>query len=133
MDVSEPEPSPSAYLAGRKLDISIPPLCTKKDRCVSPGAESLNGNTCNQPCASPGGNCNLRLPTCSDDDHLDTLNRKVSEIINRNCSPSPTNGNTDVLVGRQYSSETLDSQDQSWSEEDGDILETYNYSLRRRR
>ncbi|XP_049785230.1 mitogen-activated protein kinase kinase kinase 13 isoform X1 [Schistocerca cancellata] len=143
MDVSETETSPSACLANRKMatmtempkdsELRLPALDSTEERCPSPGAESLNGNSCRQPCSSPEPNSNIRLTTCSDDDHLDTLDRKVSEIVSRNRVPSPTNGNSEsVLVGRQYSSETLDSQDQSWSEEEGDTLDGYNYSLRRR-
>lgn len=88
--------------------------------CVESIAESINGNltltetnyelrsgveagVCSSPeptrDAENQSNGNERLKDCSDDDHLETLGRKVSEILNANRLISPVdNGNCDDLV-----------------------------------
>lgn len=88
---------------------------------------------------------------CSDDDNLDTLDRKVSAIVNANIYTdvlNTDNGNMteDILrihkqeiIFRQHSSETNHSTDsvedvcESWSDEEGEEPGDYNQSLRRRR
>lgn len=60
----------------------------QSNACSSP--ESLNENNSN------GNEC---LKDCSDDDNLETLGRKVSEIINANRLISPIdNGNCDDII-----------------------------------
>jgi len=61
--------------------------------CSSP--EPLNENNING---------NERLKDCSDDDNLETLGRKVSEIINANRLIAPIdNGNDDdVIISHRY-------------------------------
>ncbi|KAH0947764.1 hypothetical protein HN011_002296 [Eciton burchellii] len=118
--------------------------------CSSP--EPLNQNNING---------NERLKDCSDDDNLETLGRKVSEIINANRLIAPIdNGNDDdVIIShsrnkddsgklsghymeqsdiKRISSDNTDDREddayeESWSDEEGeDPSYTYNYSLRRR-
>ncbi|XP_032455007.1 mitogen-activated protein kinase kinase kinase 13 isoform X1 [Nasonia vitripennis] len=119
--------------------------------CSSP--EPMSDNRLN-------GNSETTLRDCSDDDHLETLGRKVNEILNANRLMSPMdNGNCcNVSHGRikddlpktqlsEKSTETdlrpstdvidamcnEDGDAESWSDEEGeDPNYTYNYSLRRR-
>ncbi|XP_014209041.1 mitogen-activated protein kinase kinase kinase 12 isoform X2 [Copidosoma floridanum] len=117
------------------------------------------------PCSSPellndNGNSE-RLKDCSDDDNLDTLDRKVNEMLNANGLVSPIdNGNSCGIVSHGRIMDELQSQaveknietnlnsntdvidahedvdageEDSWSDEEGeDPKYTYNYSLRRR-
>lgn len=80
--------------------------------------ECLNGNPIlsethypmqTSSCSSPEpmnehNNGNERLRDCSDDDNLETLGRKVSEIINANrlIVSSMDNGNGDVIISHRY-------------------------------
>jgi len=81
--------------------------------------ECLNGNPIlpethypmqTSSCSSPepmnehNTNGNERLKDCSDDDNLETLGRKVSEIINANrlIVSSMDNGNGDVIIPHRY-------------------------------
>ncbi|XP_025990472.1 mitogen-activated protein kinase kinase kinase 12 isoform X1 [Solenopsis invicta] len=117
--------------------------------CSSP--EHLNENNCNG---------NERLKDCSDDDNLETLGRKVSEIINANRLIIDNGNGDDIIIShsrnkedsgklsghyveqsdikiRASSDNTDDREDdaceESWSDEEGeDPSYTYNYSLRRR-
>ncbi|RLU17648.1 hypothetical protein DMN91_009884 [Ooceraea biroi] len=116
--------------------------------CSSP--EPLNENNVNG---------NEGLKDCSDDDNLETLGRKVSEIINANRLASIDNGNgNDVIIShsrnkddsgklsghyveqsdiKRIASDNIDDREdayeESWSDEEGeDPSYTYNYSLRRR-
>ncbi|XP_043286954.1 mitogen-activated protein kinase kinase kinase 12 isoform X2 [Venturia canescens] len=90
-------------------------------------AESMNGNStlpetnydlrneaggCSSPEPSHNtenqSNGNERLKDCSDDDHLETLGRKVSEILNANRLISPVdNGNCDDLITTHSYSTTM--------------------------
>ncbi|KAK0177597.1 hypothetical protein PV328_001634 [Microctonus aethiopoides] len=83
----------------------------QRSSLISDTAESINGNDCGEKnkdvddfcvesasiCSSPEPhNGNERLRDCSDDDNLETLGRKVSEIINANRLLLPMdNGNCD--------------------------------------
>ncbi|XP_011700957.1 PREDICTED: mitogen-activated protein kinase kinase kinase 12 isoform X2 [Wasmannia auropunctata] len=116
--------------------------------CSSP--EHLNENN---------SNGNERLKDCSDDDNLETLGRKVSEIINANRLIIDNGNGDDVIIHRnkedsgklsghypmeqsdikiRASSDNIgdredDACEESWSDEEGeDPSYTYNYSLRRR-
>ncbi|XP_011641942.1 mitogen-activated protein kinase kinase kinase 12 isoform X1 [Pogonomyrmex barbatus] len=116
--------------------------------CSSP--EHLNENNTNG---------NERLKDCSDDDNLETLGRKVSEIINANRLIIDNGNGDDVIISHSRNKEdssklsghyveqsdikirssdnTDDREDdaceESWSDEEGeDPSYTYNYSLRRR-
>ncbi|XP_024874348.1 mitogen-activated protein kinase kinase kinase 13 isoform X6 [Temnothorax curvispinosus] len=136
--------------------------------------ECLNGNPIlpethypmqTSSCSSPenldenNSNGNERLRDCSDDDNLETLGRKVSEIINANRLIIDNGNGDDVIIShsrnkedsvklsghyveqsdkiRASSDNTDDREDdaceESWSDEEGeDPSYTYNYSLRRR-
>ncbi|XP_018393154.1 PREDICTED: mitogen-activated protein kinase kinase kinase 13 isoform X5 [Cyphomyrmex costatus] len=135
--------------------------------------ECLNGNPIlpethypmqTSSCSSPehlnenNANGNERLKDCSDDDNLETLGRKVSEIINANRLIIDNGNGDDVIIShrnkedsgklsghyveqsdkiRASSDNTDDHEDdaceESWSDEEGeDPSYTYNYSLRRR-
>ncbi|XP_012056367.1 PREDICTED: mitogen-activated protein kinase kinase kinase 13 [Atta cephalotes] len=137
--------------------------------------ECLNGNPIlpethypmqTSSCSSPehlnenNANGNERLKDCSDDDNLETLGRKVSEIINANRLIIDNGNGDDVIIShsrnkedsgklsghyveqsdikiRASSDNTDDREDdaceESWSDEEGeDPSYTYNYSLRRR-
>ncbi|XP_014487102.1 PREDICTED: mitogen-activated protein kinase kinase kinase 12 isoform X1 [Dinoponera quadriceps] len=122
MDISETDHSPVANaahsLAERcSLDGGVRRLSLNKS-----AAECLNGNPAlpeshyrieSSPCSSPepldenNSNGNERLKDCSDDDNLETLGRKVSEIINANRLISPIdNGNgEDVLISHSRNKE----------------------------
>lgn len=90
---------------------------TEQPSFVESIPESMNGNSsvaethydlcAARGCSSPDpphhmenqSNGNERLKDCSDDDNLETLGRKVSEIINANRLISPVdNGNCDDLL-----------------------------------
>ncbi|KAG7197645.1 hypothetical protein KM043_016469 [Ampulex compressa] len=138
---------------------------TRSPDCLN--ANLILSETHLNACSSPEpaddvnrANGNERLRECSDDDHLETLGRKVSEIINANRLISPIdNGNCEenILSSRskeepnnfcgiiiseqsvQHQTATSKSGaedegcDESWSDEEGeDPSYTYNYSLRRR-
>lgn len=118
--------------------------------CSSP--EHLNENN---------SNGNERLKDCSDDDNLETLGRKVSEIINANRLIIDNGNGDDVIISHSRNKEDSgklsghypmeqsdikirassdnigdredDACEESWSDEEGeDPSYTYNYSLRRR-
>ncbi|XP_067003401.2 mitogen-activated protein kinase kinase kinase 13-A isoform X2 [Anabrus simplex] len=112
MDISETETSPNPYYASRQLHFVLPQSDPVPQESKLSDAESLNGNS---QCPDPEPNCNVRL-TCSDDDHLETLGRKVSEMLNGNRIPNPTdivdaadNGNEDDdgIVNSLCGEETL--------------------------
>lgn len=112
MDISETDFSPvgntTTVLSAEKLSVnSVSKQSLSKQEC-------LNGNSIlseahyrmqSSPCSSPEpsnenhANGNERLRDCSDDDNLETLGRKVSEIINANRLISPIdNGNCDDVI-----------------------------------
>ena len=135
MDISETDASPNPHYAARQFDVTVSQSGTVKEvaeRDVidkSPGTESLNGNSllCNDvqlrlrpdPSDDSEPNSNLRLSIReSDDEHLESLGRKVSEILNGNrvlASPAiestANNGNPDdvisMLAGINCSDEEL--------------------------
>ncbi|XP_020299603.1 mitogen-activated protein kinase kinase kinase 13 isoform X2 [Pseudomyrmex gracilis] len=135
--------------------------------------ECLNGNPIPETyypmqissCSSPeplnenNANGNERLKDCSDDDNLETLGRKVSEIINANRLIIDNGNGGDVISHRNEEdlgklpghyveqpdikmritadNATDDREDEaceeSWSDEEGeDLSYTNNYSIRRR-
>lgn len=115
---------------------------TRLDSCSSP--DLLDE-------ADPNSNSRtLDVRECSDDDNLDTLDRKVSAIVNGNrfTDVQTDNGNAsdgdllrvtrdEDLIFRQNSSETQLSVDSiedvcEWSDEEGDLPVGYP-SLRRKR
>jgi len=80
-------------------------------------AECLNGNPIlpethypmqTSSCSSPehlnenNANGNERLKDCSDDDNLETLGRKVSEIINANRLIIDNGNDDDVIISHRY-------------------------------
>lgn len=121
MDISETDTSPNPQFAGRQFNVTVSQSGIVKEveehRVTdnSPGTESLNGNSLNcgevelrlQPDPSDDSepNSNLRLSIReSDDEHLESLGRKVNEILNGNRASAPSaietttnNGNPDVL------------------------------------
>ncbi|KYN14668.1 Mitogen-activated protein kinase kinase kinase 12 [Trachymyrmex cornetzi] len=110
--------------------------------------------------SSPRSSPHRERKDCSDDDNLETLGRKVSEIINANRLIIDNGNGDDVIIShsrnkedsgklsghyveqsdikiRASSDNTDDREDdaceESWSDEEGeDPSYTYNYSLRRR-
>ncbi|GLH09787.1 Mitogen-activated protein kinase kinase kinase [Gryllus bimaculatus] len=119
MDISETETSPNPYLASRQLQLSIPPVGNVEET-KSPDAESLNGNS---TCPHPTLNSNERL-TCSDDDPLETLGRKVSEILNGNRIPA----STDII--RVTSNGNPEEEDDSILSQRQTICSNENIALR---
>ncbi|PSN48755.1 hypothetical protein C0J52_08925 [Blattella germanica] len=135
MDISETDASPNPHFAARQFNVTVSQSGTVKEVAEhnvvdkSPGTESLNGNSlqCDDvelrlrpdPSDDSEPNCNLRLSIReSDDEHLETLGRKVSEILNGNRASAPpavettvNNGNPDdvisLLAGMSCSDEEL--------------------------
>ncbi|XP_015509482.1 mitogen-activated protein kinase kinase kinase 12 isoform X1 [Neodiprion virginianus] len=111
MDLSETDFSPVAQTVS--VDKFILELSSRQSSSRRK-SECLNGNTINSethyrmqssPCSSPEPpdenhiNGNERLRDCSDDDNLETLGRKVSEILNANrLISSIDNGNCDDVI-----------------------------------
>ena len=109
MDINETDFSPIGHTVtiSSTEKLSINSLNKQTSEC-------LNGNSVlseahyrmqSSPCSSPEpsnenhANGNERLKDCSDDDNLETLGRKVSEIINANRLISPIdNGNCDDVI-----------------------------------
>lgn len=120
MDISETDHSPVANSAlAQPLMEKCSLDAVSKHSLNKQVAECLNGNPTlsemhykiqSSPCSSPeplnenNANGNERLKDCSDDDNLETLGRKVSEIINANRLISPIdNGNgEDVIISHRY-------------------------------
>lgn len=114
MHISETDFSPitntTAVSSTEKLSVNS----INKQSLSKQAPECLNGNSIlseahyrmqSSPCSSPEpsnenhANGNERLKDCSDDDNLETLGRKVSEIINANRLISPIdNGNCDDVI-----------------------------------
>ncbi|XP_069700735.1 mitogen-activated protein kinase kinase kinase 13-B isoform X3 [Periplaneta americana] len=135
MDVSETDASPNPLFASRQFQIPVPQPDDVKEAeehkvvDTSPGTESLNGNSLNtedvelrlrpDPSDDSEPNSNLRLSIReSDDEHLESLGRKVNEILNGNRASAPPaiesntrNGNPDdvisMLTGMSHSEEEL--------------------------
>lgn len=117
MDVSETDFSPIGHktLVSSTEKLSVNSF--NKQSLTKQVPECLNGNSVlseahyrmqSSPCSSPEpsnenrANGNERLKDCSDDDNLETLGRKVSEIINANRLISPIdNGNSDDVLQRR--------------------------------
>ncbi|XP_023318841.1 mitogen-activated protein kinase kinase kinase 12 isoform X1 [Trichogramma pretiosum] len=103
------------------------------------------------------GNSEPGFKDCSDDDHLETLGRKVNEILNANRLMSPIDNGNDVVHSKSKEDfenqgpekstehdchmdevdatchEDAEAGEESWSDEEGDYRNySYNYSLRRR-
>jgi mitogen-activated protein kinase kinase kinase 13 len=119
MDISETDTSPNPQFAGHQFNVTVSQAGIVKEveehrvTDESPGTESLNGNSLNcgevelrlQPSDDSEPNSNLRLSIReSDDEHLESLGRKVNEILNGNRVSAPpaiettaNNGNPDVL------------------------------------
>jgi len=121
MDISETDTSPNPQFAGHQFNVTVSQAGIMKEveehrlTDESPGTESLNGNSLNcgdvelrlrpDPSDDSEPNSNLRLSIReSDDEHLESLGRKVNEILNGNRVSAPpaietttNNGNPDVL------------------------------------
>lgn len=122
MDISETDTSPNSYFASRQFNVTVSEAGIVKEveerkvTDTSPGTESLNGNSlkCDdvelrlRPDPSPDSepNSNLRLSIReSDDEHLESLGRRVNEILNGNRASAPpaietsaNNGNPDDVI-----------------------------------
>ncbi|KAL0122804.1 hypothetical protein PUN28_007473 [Cardiocondyla obscurior] len=174
MDLSETDYTPITNMA-----LSLPEKSSldlvRRHSLNKQMTECLNGNSIlsdthypmqTSSCSSPehlnenNANGNERLKDCSDDDNLETLGRKVSEIIIANRLIIDNGNGDDVIIShsrnkeesgklsghyveqsdikiRTSSDNTDDREDdaceESWSDEEGeDPSYTYNYSLRRR-
>lgn len=125
MEISETDGSPSPYLAALELSLclreqqkiqknssQITERLTIKEIIKTDGSPtSPNGNTMStsdityhDACSSPdliddamNSNDRLEIRECSDDDHLETFGRKVSEFITVNCL-SVQSGQSENLV-----------------------------------
>lgn len=125
MEISETDGSPSPYLAAMELSLclretqkfqknssQITDRLTIKEIIKTDGSPtSPNGNTMStsdityhDACSSPdliddamNSNDRLEIRECSDDDHLETFGRKVSEFITVNCL-SVQSGQSENLV-----------------------------------
>ncbi|KAM0732731.1 Mitogen-activated protein kinase kinase kinase 12 [Formica fusca] len=173
MDISETDHTPLANIASFSPERSSLEAA-RKHSLNKQATECVNGNPIlpetHYPmlissCSSPeplnenNANGNERLKDCSDDDNLETLGRKVSEIIIANRLIIDNGNGDDVVIShrnkedsgklpghyaeqsdiklRISSDNTDDREDdaceESWSDEEGeDPSYTYNYSLRRR-
>lgn len=156
MDISEsPSPSPSPHCASRQFlpspAIEEPRASKQVSRASSPGGGSLNGNTLQESESEPAmyddANSNLAPET---DHHLETLNRKVSEILNGNRErledKGRKRGHGELKVPSRRrmvdSSDTLESQESNgssredlcdeWSEDDGSVYKD-KFAFGRRR
>nr|CAD7201353.1 unnamed protein product [Timema douglasi] len=109
MEISETDTSPTSHLAPRRFPSSlshsqtVPKKVEEQQRTNKlSSTESLNGNTFHEDTVDlplhqvpviddedddPNSNIRLSIPECSDDDHLESLGRKVSEILNGNQLP----------------------------------------------
>ncbi|XP_015607063.1 mitogen-activated protein kinase kinase kinase 12 isoform X2 [Cephus cinctus] len=121
MNISETDLSPVAHKESNKFTLEP----SRKHSFTRTTNECLNGNPAasethyrmqSRSCSSPEPissdnhlNGNERLKDCSDDDHLETLGRKVSEILNANRVISPIdNGNCDdVTISHSRGKEDL--------------------------
>ncbi|XP_012223311.1 mitogen-activated protein kinase kinase kinase 12 isoform X4 [Linepithema humile] len=173
MGISETDHIPNIMSSHENISLNA----TSRHSFSKQVIECLNGNPIlsnthypmqTSSCSSPepmnehNTNGNERLKDCSDDDNLETLGRKVSEIMNANrlIVSSMDNGNGDIIISHSRNKEdssklsghyveqsdievrissdnTDDREDdaceESWSDEEGeDPNYTYNCSLRRR-
>lgn len=112
MDISETDNVRQTTVVSSTEKLSVNSI--NKQSLNKQASECLNGNSVlsddhyrmqSSPCSSPEpsnanhANGNERLKDCSDDDNLETLGRKVSEIINANRLISPIdNGNCDDVI-----------------------------------
>lgn len=173
MDISETDHTPLANIASSSPE-KASLEAARKHSLNKQATECVNGNpilpethypmlisSCSSPEPSNENNANgnERLKDCSDDDNLETLGRKVSEIIIANRLIIDNGNGDDVIIShrnkedsgklsghyaeqsdiklRISSDNTDDREDdgceESWSDEEGeDPSYTYNYSLRRR-
>ncbi|XP_048515240.1 mitogen-activated protein kinase kinase kinase 12 isoform X1 [Athalia rosae] len=113
LDLSETDHSPVGQTGCVSVDKFALELSSRQSSSRRK-SECLNGNTVtsethyrmqSSPCSSPEPpdenhtNGNERLRDCSDDDNLETLGRKVSEILNANrLISSIDNGNCDDVI-----------------------------------
>ncbi|XP_055685765.1 mitogen-activated protein kinase kinase kinase 13-A isoform X2 [Lutzomyia longipalpis] len=187
MDISETDGSPSPFLSMRdehqrpRHVAAVAPLqassrrASGSDQPTHHGLTSPNGNsmstsdiTYQDACSSPdllddamNSNERLEIRECSDDDHLEILGRKVTQLItgeNGNLNAyiekrgfiSVSSDSGEVTVFRPSGANTFtnggtngakdlnngDSRDErsndSWTDEEGEEPSDYNYSLRRR-
>uniref|UniRef100_A0A1L8DKN5 Mitogen-activated protein kinase kinase kinase dlk-1 n=1 Tax=Nyssomyia neivai TaxID=330878 RepID=A0A1L8DKN5_9DIPT len=179
MDISETDGGPSPFFTMREEHqrprhvAAVAPLQTSRtpsgsDQQNHHGLTSPNGNsmstsdiTYQDACSSPdllddamNSNERLEIRECSDDDHLEILGRKVTQLItgeNGNLNAyiekrgfiSVSSGSGEVTVFRPNAitngAKDLnngDSRDErsndSWTDEEGEEPSDYNYSLRRR-
>ncbi|XP_076225107.1 mitogen-activated protein kinase kinase kinase 13 wallenda isoform X5 [Nomia melanderi] len=114
MDISETDFNPITNTTTVSTTEKLSVNSINKQSLNKQVPECLNGNSIlseahyriqSSPCSSPEPsnenhvNGNERLKDCSDDDNLETLGRKVSEIINANRLISPIdNGNCDDVI-----------------------------------
>ncbi|XP_012522511.1 mitogen-activated protein kinase kinase kinase 13 isoform X5 [Monomorium pharaonis] len=169
-DINETDHIPNVALSLSEKSLDL----IRRHSLNKQATECLNGNPIlpethypihTNSCSSPeplneNSNGNERLKDCSDDDNLETLGRKVSEIINANRLIIDNGNGDDIILShsrnkedsgkisghymeqsdikiRASSDNTDDREDdaceESWSDEEGeDPSYTYNYSLRRR-
>lgn len=115
MDISETDHTPVANIA-----LSLPEkssLDVRRQSSNKQATECLNGNSIlpethypmqTSSCSSPehlnenNANGNERLKDCSDDDNLETLGRKVSEIIIANRLIIDNGNGDDVIISHRY-------------------------------
>ncbi|CAL1680351.1 unnamed protein product [Lasius platythorax] len=168
MDISETDHTPLANIASSSPEKSSLEA-VRKHSLNKQATECINGNPIlpethypmlSSSCSSPeplnenNANGNERLRDCSDDDNLETLGRKVSEIIIANRLIIDNGNGNDVIIPHRNKEDSgklpgiykeqsdiilpkldniIDDREESWSDEEGeDPSYTYNYSLRRR-
>ncbi|XP_059609188.1 mitogen-activated protein kinase kinase kinase 13-A isoform X2 [Phlebotomus argentipes] len=167
MDISETDGSPSPFLSMReelqrpRHVAAVAPLQAAKGELTSPNGNSMSTSdiTYQDACSSPdllddamNSNERLEIRECSDDDHLEMLGRKVTQLItgengNLNAfiekrgfiSVSSDSGEVTVFRPKAAGAKDLnngDSRDErsndSWTDEEGEEPSDYNYSLRRK-
>lgn len=109
MDINETDFSPIGHTitisSTEKLSINSlnkqTSECLNGNSVLSEAHYRMQSSLCSSPEPSNENhaNGNERLKDCSDDDNLETLGRKVSEIINANRLISPIdNGNCDDVI-----------------------------------
>ncbi|XP_060832580.1 mitogen-activated protein kinase kinase kinase 12 isoform X1 [Bombus pascuorum] len=123
MDINETDFNPVGHTTTISSTEKLSVNSLNKQSLNKQTPESLNGNSVlseahyrmqSSPCSSPEpsnenrANGNERLKDCSDDDNLETLGRKVSEIINANRLISPIdNGNCDDVIQHRSKEEPI--------------------------
>lgn len=83
----------------------------------------------------PDSNSNDKIATreCSDDDQIEMLGRKVTAILNGNRLSDELSRVVDSKSDNGNNQTENQPENESWSDEEGEVVVDFNYSLRRKR